>query len=44
VERARKAKDRAEERLKSNDPEVDAARAEDARLRAENRLSVAKEK
>jgi F-type H+-transporting ATPase subunit epsilon len=44
VERARKAKDRAEERLKSNDPEVDAARAEDARLRAENRLTVAKEK
>jgi F-type H+-transporting ATPase subunit epsilon len=44
VERAQKSKDRAEERLKSNDPQVDYARAEDALQRAETRLSVAKEK
>jgi F-type H+-transporting ATPase subunit epsilon len=44
VERARRAKDRAEQRLKSNDPQVDYARAEDALQRAETRLNVAKEK
>jgi F-type H+-transporting ATPase subunit epsilon len=44
VERAQKAKDRAEQRLKSNDPQVDYTRAEDALLRAETRLNVAKEK
>lgn len=44
VGRAQKAKDRAEERLKSNDPQVDYTRAEDALQRAETRLSVAKEK
>jgi F-type H+-transporting ATPase subunit epsilon len=44
VERAQKARDRAEERLKSNDPQVDYTRAEDALQRAETRLSVAKEK
>ena len=44
VERAQKAKDRAEERLKSNDPHVDYTRAEDALQRAETRLNVAKEK
>ena len=44
VERAQKAKDRADQLLKSNAPEVDYARAEDALHRAENRLSVAKEK
>jgi F-type H+-transporting ATPase subunit epsilon len=44
VDRAQKAKERAEERLKSNDPEVDYDRAEDARQRAETRLNVAKEK
>jgi F-type H+-transporting ATPase subunit epsilon len=44
VERAQKSKDRAEERLKSNDPQVDYARAEDALQRAETRLNVAKEK
>jgi len=44
VERAQKAKDRAEQRLKSNDPQVDYARAEDALRRAETRLNVAKEK
>ncbi len=44
VERAQKAKDRAEERLKSNDPQVDYTRAEDALQRAETRLNVAKEK
>ena len=42
--RAQKAKDRAEERLKSNDPQVDYPRAEDALQRAETRLTVAKEK
>jgi F-type H+-transporting ATPase subunit epsilon len=42
--RAQKAKERAEELLKSNRPDVDYARAEDALHRAENRLSVAKEK
>jgi F-type H+-transporting ATPase subunit epsilon len=44
VERAEKAKGRAEERLKSSDPDVDYTRAEDARQRAETRLNVAKEK
>ncbi|HKM47222.1 MAG TPA: F0F1 ATP synthase subunit epsilon [Terriglobales bacterium] len=44
VERAQKAKTRAEERLKSNDPKVDYTRAEDALQRAETRLDVAKEK
>jgi F-type H+-transporting ATPase subunit epsilon len=44
VERAQKSKDRAEERLKSNDPQIDYTRAEDALQRAETRLNVAKEK
>jgi F-type H+-transporting ATPase subunit epsilon len=44
VARAQKAKDRAEQLLKSNNPELDYARAEDALHRAETRLSVAKEK
>jgi F-type H+-transporting ATPase subunit epsilon len=44
TERAVKAKDRAEQRLKSNDPEIDFTRAEDALQRAETRLNVAKEK
>ncbi|MGB6385522.1 MAG: F0F1 ATP synthase subunit epsilon [Terriglobales bacterium] len=44
VERAQKAKERAEQLLKSNNPEVDHARAEDALHRAETRLNVAKEK
>jgi len=44
VERAQKAKDRAEQRLKSNDLEVDYTRAEDALQRAQTRLNVAKEK
>jgi len=44
VERAQKAKDRAEQRLKSNDPKVDYTRAEGALQRAETRLNVAKEK
>ena len=44
VGRAQKAKGRAEERLKSNDPQVDYTRAEDALQRAETRLNVAKEK
>jgi F-type H+-transporting ATPase subunit epsilon len=44
IERAQKAKNRAEERLKSNDPQVDYTRAEDALQRAETRLNVAKEK
>jgi F-type H+-transporting ATPase subunit epsilon len=42
--RAQQSKDRAEERLKSNDPETDYTRAEDALKRAETRLDVAKEK
>jgi F-type H+-transporting ATPase subunit epsilon len=42
--RAQQSKERAEERLKSNDPEVDYTRAEDALKRAETRLDVAKEK
>lgn len=44
IERAQKAKDRAEQRLKSNDLKVDYTRAEDALQRAETRLNVAKEK
>ena len=44
VERAQKAKDRADQRLKSNDPQMDYTRAEGALQRAETRLSVAKEK
>jgi F-type H+-transporting ATPase subunit epsilon len=44
TDRAQKAKERAEELLKSNDPKVDYARAEDALQRAETRLNVAKEK
>ena len=44
VERAQKAKARAEERLKSNDPQTDYDRAEDALQRAETRLKVAAEK
>jgi len=44
VERAQKAKDRAEQRLKSNDPKVDFDRAEDALQRAETRIKVATEK
>jgi F-type H+-transporting ATPase subunit epsilon len=42
--RAQKAKQRAEDRLKSNDPKVDYTRAEDALQRAETRLNVAKDK
>lgn len=44
VERAQKAKDLAEQRLKSNDPQVDYRRSEDALQRAETRLNVAKDK
>jgi F-type H+-transporting ATPase subunit epsilon len=44
VERAQKAKERAEQRLKSSDPQTDYTRAEDALQRAETRLNVAKEK
>ena len=42
--RAEKAKERAEERLKSNDSKVDYTRAEDALRRAETRLSIADQK
>ena len=44
VDRAQKAIERAEQLLKSNNPELDYARAEDALQRAETRLNVAKEK
>src|SRR5271155_524115 len=44
VARAQKSKDRAEQLLKSNSPDVDYQRAEDALQRAETRLRVAKEK
>lgn len=44
VPRAEKSKERAETRLKSNDPQVDYDRAEDALQRAETRLKVAAEK
>jgi F-type H+-transporting ATPase subunit epsilon len=43
TERAQKSKERAEQRLKSNDPQVDYTRAEDALQRAETRLNVAKD-
>ena|SRR5215467_12149961 len=42
--RAQEAKKRAEDRLKSANPEVDYARAEDALQRAETRISVAEKK
>jgi F-type H+-transporting ATPase subunit epsilon len=42
--RAQKAKERAEQRLKSNDTEVDYTRAADALQRAETRLNVATKK
>ena len=41
AERAGKAKERAEKRLSSNDPEIDMKRAEIALLKALNRLKVA---
>lgn len=44
VERARKAKERAEQRLTSGDTSVDVDRALDALHRAEARLDVASEK
>jgi len=44
VPRAEKAKARAEERLKSSNPEVDYDRAEDSLQRAETRIKVAAEK
>jgi F-type H+-transporting ATPase subunit epsilon len=44
VARAQKAKDRAEQLLKSNDPQLDYNRAQDALQRAETRLKVASEK
>ena len=44
VARAQKAKDRAEQFLKSNDPQLDYDRAQDALQRAETRLKVAGEK
>ena len=44
VERARKAKERAEQRLTSGDTEVDVERALDALHRAEVRLDVATKK
>jgi len=44
IARAQKAKERAEERLKSNDPDIDYDRAEGALQRAETRLKVATEK
>jgi len=44
VERARKAKERAEQRLTSGDPNVDVERALDAQHRAETRLEVASKK
>jgi len=44
MERAQKAKDRAEQRLKGNDLQTDYTRAEDALQRAETRLTVAKQK
>ena len=42
--RAEKARERAEQRLKSSDPEVDYTRAQDALQRAETRLKVATDK
>jgi len=44
VARAQKAKERAEQFLKSNDPQLDYDRAQDALQRAETRLKVATEK
>jgi F-type H+-transporting ATPase subunit epsilon len=44
VERARKSKERAEQRLTSGDTEVDVDRALDALQRAETRLDVAQNK
>jgi F-type H+-transporting ATPase subunit epsilon len=44
VARAEKAKARAEELLKSNNPDVDYDRAEDALERAETRIKVSAEK
>ena len=44
VSRAQKAKERAEQRLRSNDPNLDYERAEDALQRADTRLKVASEK
>lgn len=44
VARAQKAKDRAEQHLKSSDPQLDYDRAQDALERAETRLKVASEK
>jgi F-type H+-transporting ATPase subunit epsilon len=44
AERARKAKERAEQRLTSGDPSVDVERALDALHRAETRLDVAANK
>lgn len=43
-ERARKAKERAEQRLTSGDPSVDVERALDALQRAETRLDIAANK
>src|ERR1700756_2369098 len=40
-ERARRAKERAEKRLASNDPQVDVPRAQNALARASTRLDVA---
>jgi F-type H+-transporting ATPase subunit epsilon len=44
VERARKAKERAEQRLSSGDPNIDVDRALDSLHRAEARLDVAQQK
>ena len=44
VNRARKAKERAEQRLTSGDASVDVERALDALHRAETRIEVASEK
>jgi len=44
VRRAHEAKKRAEDRLKSGNPEVDYQRAEDALQRAEARIEVAEKK
>ena len=44
IARAKEAKQRAEDRLKSSNPEVDFGRAEDALHRAETRIEVAEKK
>jgi F-type H+-transporting ATPase subunit epsilon len=44
VKRAQEAKQRAEERLQSGNPEVDFTRAQEALSRAESRLDVAEKK